>query len=164
MTREARVFLELRWDSRVTTGNSGFLLCWPRKSNLPPPLGVGRGARPGPLSSGSVDAPHWGLRVTKGPAGTSLLCHCRNKDTENSLFHKRVLSTQSVRTRQGPRFRGAVGSEAAWLPQGAHIPFSSVHFSRSVVSDLRPHELQHAWPPCPSPTPGVYPNSCPLSR
>jgi len=28
----------------------------------------------------------------------------------------------------------------------------------------RPHGLQHAWPPCPSPTPGVYSNSCPLSR
>ena len=42
---------------------------------------------------------------------------------------------------------------------------SSVKFSRSVVSDsLRPHELQHARPPCPSPTPGVYPNPCPLSR
>ena len=42
--------------------------------------------------------------------------------------------------------------------------FSSVQFSRSVVSDsLLPHELQHARPPCPSPTPGVYPNSCPLS-
>ena len=40
----------------------------------------------------------------------------------------------------------------------------SVQFSRSVVSDsLWPHELQHARPPCPSPTPGVYPNSCPLS-
>ena len=36
---------------------------------------------------------------------------------------------------------------------------------RSVVSDsLRPHESQHARPPCPSPTPGGYPNSCPLSR
>ena len=34
---------------------------------------------------------------------------------------------------------------------------SSVQFSRSVVSDsLRPHELQHARPPCPSPTPGVH--------
>ena len=41
----------------------------------------------------------------------------------------------------------------------------SVQFSRSVVSDsLRPHELQHARAPCPSPTPGVYPNSCPLSQ
>ena len=43
--------------------------------------------------------------------------------------------------------------------------FSSVQFSRSVVSDsLRPHEPQHARPPCPSPTPRVHPNSCPLSR
>ena len=41
---------------------------------------------------------------------------------------------------------------------------SSVQFSHSVVSDsLRPHEPQHVRPPCPSPTPGVYPNSCPLS-
>ena len=37
-------------------------------------------------------------------------------------------------------------------------------FSRSVVSDsLRPHESQHARPPCPSPTPRVHSNSCPLS-
>ena len=42
---------------------------------------------------------------------------------------------------------------------------SSVQFSRSVVSDsLRSHELQHARPPCPSPTPGVHSNSCPLSQ
>ena len=42
--------------------------------------------------------------------------------------------------------------------------FSSVQFSHSVMSDsLRPHGLQHARPPCPSSTPGVYPNSCPLS-
>ena len=38
--------------------------------------------------------------------------------------------------------------------------FSSVQFSRSVVSDfLRPQELQHARPPCPSPTPGVHSDS-----
>ena len=38
-------------------------------------------------------------------------------------------------------------------------------FRCSVVSDsLRPQGLQHARPPCPSPTPRVYPNSCPLSR
>ena len=42
---------------------------------------------------------------------------------------------------------------------------SSVQFSCSVVSDsLRPHELQHTRPPCPSPTPGVHPDSCPSSR
>ena len=33
----------------------------------------------------------------------------------------------------------------------------------SVSDSLRPHGLQHARPPCPSPTPGVYSNSCPLS-
>ena len=42
---------------------------------------------------------------------------------------------------------------------------SSVQFSCSVVSDsLRPHELQYTRPPCLSPTPGVHPNPCPLSR
>ena len=41
----------------------------------------------------------------------------------------------------------------------------SVQFSHSVVSDsLWPHEPQHARPPCPSPTPRVHPNPCPLSR
>ena len=41
----------------------------------------------------------------------------------------------------------------------------SVQFSCSVVSDsLQPHELQHARPPCPSPTPRVYPKPCPSSR
>ena len=39
---------------------------------------------------------------------------------------------------------------------------SSVQFTHSVVSDsLRPHGLQHATLPCPSPTPGAYSNSCP---
>ena len=43
--------------------------------------------------------------------------------------------------------------------------FSSVQFTHSVMSDsLRPHESQHARPPCPSPTPGVYLNSCPSSQ
>ena len=45
------------------------------------------------------------------------------------------------------------------------LEFSSVQFSRSVVSDSSwPHESQHARPPCPSPTPGVHSNSCPSSR
>ena len=52
-----------------------------------------------------------------------------------------------------------------WMNKTVEHPdsevFSSVQFSCSVVSDsLRPHELQHARPPCPSPTPGVHPNSC----
>ena len=41
----------------------------------------------------------------------------------------------------------------------------SDQISRSVVSDsLRPHESQHARPPCPSPTPGVHSDSCPSSQ
>ena len=44
------------------------------------------------------------------------------------------------------------------------LSLCSVQFSRSVVSNsLRPHESQHARPPCLSPAPGVYSNSCPLS-
>ena len=45
------------------------------------------------------------------------------------------------------------------------LQFSSIQFSHSVMSDtLRPHELQHTRPPCPSPTPGVHSDSCPSSR
>ena len=43
-------------------------------------------------------------------------------------------------------------------------PMTISQFSRSVVSSsFRPHESQHARPPCPSPTPGVHSNSCPTS-
>ena len=46
----------------------------------------------------------------------------------------------------------------------SNVTISSVQFSCSVVSDsLRPYESQHARPPCPTPTPGFYPNPCPLS-
>ena len=49
----------------------------------------------------------------------------------------------------------------SWKP----FQFSSVQFSCSKMSDsLRPHELQHPRPPCPSPSPGVHSNSHPLSR
>ena len=47
-----------------------------------------------------------------------------------------------------------------WPVNICTIQFSSVQLSHSVMSDsLRPHELQHARPPCPSPTPRVYSNS-----
>ena len=51
------------------------------------------------------------------------------------------------------------------IPEEPIPIFSSVHFSRSVTSDsLQPHELQHAKPPRPSPTPWVYSNLCPLRQ
>ena len=50
------------------------------------------------------------------------------------------------------------------IPVLALLQFSSVQFIRSVVSNsLRPHESQHARPPCPSPTPRACSNSCLLS-
>ena len=56
-------------------------------------------------------------------------------------------------------------SKLNWGPQirGEICDCISVQFSRSVLSDsLWPHESQHARPPCPSPTPRVHPNPCPL--
>ena len=51
-----------------------------------------------------------------------------------------------------------------WCLVHSKHDISSVQFSHSVVSDsLQRHELQHARPPCPSPIPRVYPNSCPSS-
>ena len=64
------------------------------------------------------------------------------------------------------------GEEMAWdvftaQPRGVLVScqmFSSVHFSRLVMSDsLRSHESQNARPPCPSPTPGVHSDSRPSS-
>ena len=51
------------------------------------------------------------------------------------------------------------------LAGGRFTYFRSVQFSCSVMSDsLQPHGLQYASPPCPSPIPRAYSNSCPLSR
>ena len=51
-------------------------------------------------------------------------------------------------------------------PQNSHtvLVFSSVQLGSRVWLFLRPHGLQHARLPCPSPTPGAYSNSCPTSR
>ena len=77
-----------------------------------------------------------------------------------------LCATPQTAAHQAPPSLGFSGQEH-W----SGLPFPPpVHESEkrkcslSVVYDsLRPHEPQHARPPCPSPTPGVYPNSCPLS-
>ena len=54
---------------------------------------------------------------------------------------------------------------AIFLLASQKLILSSVQFSHSVVSkSLQPHGLQHARPPCPSPTPRVYSDSCPFSQ
>ena len=67
---------------------------------------------------------------------------------------------QQTCSKQGKKYVKAVYCHLAYL---TYIQ-SSVQFSLSVVSDsLQHHEPQHARPLCPSTTPGVHPNPCPLS-
>ena len=57
------------------------------------------------------------------------------------------------------------GTNGPLFPCRWGLARASVQFSRSVMSDsLRPHELQHTRPPCPSPTPRVHPSPCSLSQ
>ena len=70
----------------------------------------------------------------------------------------------SIHRRKGAWIlKSPLGGEPSTDPK--FLFYLSVQFSHSVVSDsLWPHEQQHARPPCPSPTPRAYPNSCPLSQ
>ena len=63
-----------------------------------------------------------------------------------------------------PKSSALAGGFFTTEPSGKPLFQSVSQFSHSVVSDsLRPHESQHIRPPCPSPTPRVYSNSCPSS-
>ena len=74
-----------------------------------------------------------------------------------------MLEWASEKVLEGASERLLVSLDHLPLLNGTY--WSSVQCSGSVMSDsLRPHGLQHARPPCPSPTPGVYPNSCSLSQ
>ena len=74
---------------------------------------------------------------------------------------------------QKPGFIGIIALIPTLATQGRYpvpshvesLQFGLVQFSRSVMfNSFWPHGLQHARPPCPSPTPGAYSNSCPLSQ
>ena len=85
----------------------------------------------------------WESHGRRNLVGYSPQCRKESDMTERLCFHFIAWESYSVTTFQ----------------------FSSVQFSCSVVSDsLQLHESQHAKPPCPSPTPRVHPNPCPLSR
>ena len=92
---------------------------------------------------------------------------------------KRKLRAIKIRLKQMVKQTSLGGKETSILKQQPCIllyqnligkthpktTISSVQFSHSVVSDsLRPHELQHARTPCPSPTPGVHSDSRPSSQ
>ena len=78
-------------------------------------------------------------------------------DVKSRLIGKETLMLGKM---EGRRRRGQTEDETVvW-----HHQLNGHQFSHSVVSDcLQPHGLQHTRPPCPSPTPRVYSNSCPLS-
>ena len=97
----------------------------------------------------------------------------QNRRTDKKQFDStyKQYSRESNWRGCNPRKKIRTQSSATWTSfplEGLCNPvtqlFSSVQFSCSVVSNsLWPHELQHATPPCPSPTPGVHSNSRPLN-
>ena len=92
------------------------------------------------------------------PSNHLILCH-------NLLFLPSVFPMSHLFPSGGQSIGASALTSVLPMNIQGWFPFSSVQFSCSVVSNsLQPHELQHARPPCPSPTPRVYPNSCPLSQ
>ena len=82
------------------------------------------------------------------------------------IWNHSQLQKRKLRHRElGPASCSLLHVKSDSEPSQVWPQFSSVQFSHSVVSDsLQPHESQLARPPCPSPTPGVHPNPCPLSQ
>ena len=107
-----------------------------------------------------------GLQISEGCVSVILATYTVSESV--------VLCDSSCGKQRGGPLRGYLRTDWRSEPRGYAWPQewspspstgSSVQFSHSVVSDsLQPHGWQHARPPCPSPAPGVYSNSCPLSQ
>jgi len=109
------------------------------------------------------------------PEGTASPCRvkppcllyqlCYNEPKIEHLFTgllARIITQMDLYTKQSHRRRNQNYGHQRGKGAGE---INSVQFSCSLVSDsLRPHESQHARPPCPSPTPGVYSDSRPSSQ
>ena len=96
---------------------------------------------------------HFSLSCIGEGNGNPLQCSCLENPRDGRAWWVAVYGVAQSRT----QLKRLSSSSSYYF-------YVSVQFSRSVVSDsLRPHGLQPARPPCPS-TPGVYSNSCPLSR
>ena len=112
--------------------------------------------------------PHpWDPQGKNTGEGCHFLLQCMEvKVKVKSLSRVPLLLTPWTAAYQAPLSMGFARQENwSGLPlPSLKVMLTSVQFSHSVVSDpLLPHELQHARPPCPSPTPGVHPDSRPLS-
>ena len=94
--------------------------------------------------------------------GKDIWKNCIKKDPDKPGYYYSVLSHPKPDILES-EVKWALGSTTVNKARGWDR--ISVQFSRAAMSySSRPHELQHAMPPCSSPTPGVHPNSCPLSR
>ena len=93
------------------------------------------------------------------------LDHNRNP----SNFQMQQINGRMDKKKDGRKTGGEDPSDMEWNNSSGQsvqpLKENSVQLSRSVVSNsLRPHEPQYVRPPCPSPTPKVYPNPCPLCQ
>ena len=111
----------------------------------------------------------WLWYCFEGPCSTS--CHQKQPFSHRGSIHALATASYffillSPVTQLQKSFDSQPGLSICFLNIfSLFLQFSSVQFSRSVVSHyLRPHELQHARPSCPSPTPKVCSNSCRSSR
>ena len=88
----------------------------------------------------------------------------------SSYWEKAKIFFQSSPYKSNNPLKGHLFENISWVFQQQTLSILafiiSVQFSSFAQScpTLRPHELQHIRPPCQSPTPGVHPNPCPLSR
>ena len=102
-----------------------------------------------------------------GSASTQATRESTQNQQNSTTVDPTKTKTKPSENIEAPGPKGAHASRNNDLALGSifSLQFISVQFSHSVVSDfLRFHEPQHTRPPCPSPTPGVHPNPCPLSR
>ena len=116
-----------------------------RGRHSPSPWGVGGGPK---FWAGRKEISHLELQCPSCARMTTLVGPHRNKVHWNSVKKKKKTT---------PKFSRQA---SIWIPKSTWL----LLFSRSVMSySLRPHGLQHARLPCPSPTPGACSNSCPSS-
>ena len=104
----------------------------------------------------------WGMLIGEGN-GNPLQYSCLENPTDGGAWWAAIYGVAQSQT--WLKWLSSSSSSRITLKTNSSVQFSSVQFSRSVVSDsLRPHESQHARPPCPSPTPGVHSDSHPSSQ
>ena len=125
----------------------------------------GQRARPGRFSPNTSQAwlrsllrlqPHPGHHpVCQGPPAGVCDCHPHTPSSSSSRNPELLLKCKSEQI--APRLNSLPGLPWSVQSVGSLTQSCPTRF-------MRPHELQHARPPCPSPTPGVYSNPSPSSR